>query len=63
MDVVSLFLEKDVLPEEKSEADKVRRKAPRLVIRGQKTVQAFVLWALFVVCPPRGIGVTSRGIA
>ena len=29
MDVVSLFLEKDVLPEEKSKADKVRRKAPR----------------------------------
>ena len=28
MDAVSLFLEKDVLPEEKSEADKVRRKAP-----------------------------------
>ena len=29
MDAVSLFLEKDVLPEEKSEADKVQRKAPR----------------------------------
>ena len=29
MDVVSLFLEKDVLPEERSEADKVRRKASR----------------------------------
>ena len=29
MDAVSLFLEKDVLPEEKSETDKVRRKAPR----------------------------------
>ena len=29
MDAVSLFLEKDVLPEEKFEADKVRRKAPR----------------------------------
>ena len=28
MDSISLFLEKDVLPEEKSEADKVRRKAP-----------------------------------
>ena len=28
MDAVSLFLEKDVLPEEKSKADKVRRKAP-----------------------------------
>ena len=29
MDSISLFLEKDVLPEEKSEADKVRRKTPR----------------------------------
>ena len=29
MDSILLFLEKDVLPEEKSEADKVRRKAPR----------------------------------
>ena len=29
MDSISLFLEKDVLPEEKSEADKIRSKAPR----------------------------------
>ena len=29
MDFISLFLEKDVLPEEKSEADKMQRKAPR----------------------------------
>ena len=29
MDSISLFLEKDVLPEERSETDKVRRKAPR----------------------------------
>ena len=29
MDAVSLFLEKDILLKEKSEADKVRRKAPR----------------------------------
>ena len=29
MDSISLFLEKDVLPEGKSETDKVRRKAPR----------------------------------
>ena len=29
MDFISLFLEKDMLPKEKSEADKVRRKAPR----------------------------------
>ena len=29
MDFISLFLEKDILPEEKSEAEKVRKKAPR----------------------------------
>ena len=29
MDFISLFLERDILPEEKSEAEKVRRKAPR----------------------------------
>ena len=29
MDSILLFLEKDVLPEENSETDKVRRKAPR----------------------------------
>ena len=29
MDSISLFLEKDILPKEKSEAEKVRRKAPR----------------------------------
>ena len=29
MDSISLFLEKDILPEEKSEAEKVRRKASR----------------------------------
>ena len=29
MDSISLFLEKDILPEEKSEVEKVQRKAPR----------------------------------
>ena len=29
MDSIVLFLKEDILPEEKSEADKVRRKAPR----------------------------------
>ena len=29
MDSISLFLEKDILPEEKSKAEKVCRKAPR----------------------------------
>ena len=29
MDSIVLFLKEDILPEDKSEADKVRRKAPR----------------------------------
>ena len=29
MDPISLYLERDILPEEKSEAEKVRRKSPR----------------------------------
>ena len=29
MDPISLFLERDILPEEKSETEKIRRKAPR----------------------------------
>ena len=29
MDSISLYLERDILPEEKSEAEKVRRKTPR----------------------------------
>ena len=29
MDSISLFLEKDILPEEKSEVEKVQRKAPQ----------------------------------
>ena len=29
MDPISLFLEKDILPEEKTETEKVQRKAPR----------------------------------
>ena len=37
MDSISLFLEKDVLPEEKSKADKVRRKDPRFwLFEGRK---------------------------
>ena len=32
MDSIVLFLKEDVLPEDKSEADKVRRKAPRFCL-------------------------------
>ena len=32
MDPISLFLERDILPEERSEAEKVQRKAPRFLL-------------------------------
>ena len=36
MDPISLFLERDILPEEKSEAEKVRRKSPRFLLSKDK---------------------------
>ena len=36
MDPILLFLEKDILPEEKSEVEKVRRKAPRFWLSEDK---------------------------
>ena len=36
MDFISLFLEKDILPKEKSEAEKVRRKASRFWLSEDK---------------------------
>ena len=36
MDSISLFLEKDILPEKKSEAEKVRRKAHRFWLSEDK---------------------------
>ena len=36
MDPILLFLERDILPEEKSKAEKVRRKAPRFWLSEDK---------------------------
>ena len=36
MDLILLFLEKDILPEEKLESEKVRRKAPRFWLSEDK---------------------------
>ena len=54
MDSISLFLEKDVLPEEKSEANKIRRKAlvsgsPRI----KNYINAFSLLLTCFVCTPK----------
>ena len=54
MDPIQLFLEKDILPEEKLETEKVR---------GQKVVQALFFWTIFAFCTSRGIRITPRIIA
>ena len=49
MDAVSLFLEKDVLPEEKSETDKVRRKA-RFWLSEDKKLYKRSFSGLYLLC-------------
>ena len=50
MDSISLFLEKDVLPEEKSEADKVRRKAPRFWLSEDKKLYKRSFSGPYLLC-------------
>ena len=54
MDSISLFLKKDVLPEEKSEADKVRRKAPQFwLFEDRNCTSAHSLDLICYVCTQR----------
>ena len=50
MDAISLFLEKDVLPEEKPEADKVRRKAPRFWLSEDKKLYKRSFSGPYLLC-------------
>ena len=50
MDSISLFLKKDVLPEEKSEADKVRRKAPRFWLSEDRKLYKRSFSGPFLLC-------------
>ena len=50
MDAILLFLEKDVLPEEKSEADKIRRKAPRFWLSEDKKLYKRLLSGPYLLC-------------
>ena len=50
MDSISLFLEKDVLPEEKSETDKVRRKAPRFWLSGERKLYKRSFSGPYLLC-------------
>ena len=50
MDSISLFLEKDILPEEKSEAEKVRRKAPRFWLSEDKKLYKHSFSGPYLLC-------------
>ena len=50
MDSISLFLEKDILPEEKSEAQKVRRKTPRFWLSEDRKLYKRSLSVPYLLC-------------
>ena len=51
MDPIVLYLREDILPEDKSEADKIRRKAPRFWLsKDQKLYKRFFLSHIYSVC-------------
>ena len=50
MDSISLFMEKDILPEEKSETEKVRRKAPRFWLFEDRKLYKHSFSGLYLLC-------------
>jgi len=59
MDPIVLFLKEDILPEKKSEVDKVRRKAPWFwLFEDQKLYKRFFFWAILTMHTPRSIRAT-----
>ena len=70
MDPIVAFLKDDILPETKSEAEKIQRNATRfwlsedhnsiLVVRGSQAIQALLLWVVPAVRSPKGIRVTAK---
>ena len=50
MDPIVLFLEKDILPEEKSEAEKVQRKAPRFWLFEDKKLYKCSFSGQYLLC-------------
>ena len=50
MDSISLFLEKDILPEEKSEVEKVRRKAPRFWLSEDRKLYKRSFFGPYLLC-------------
>ena len=50
MDSISLFLEKDILPKEKSEVEKVRRKAPRFWLSEDRKLYKRSFFGPYLFC-------------
>ena len=50
MDPIVLFLREDILPEDKSEADKVRRKAPRFWLSGDQKLYNHSFSGPYLLC-------------
>ena len=50
MDPVLLFLERDILPKEKSEAEKIRRKAPRFWLSEDKKLYKCSFSGPYLLC-------------
>ena len=64
MDPILKFLESDILPKEKIEADKIRRKAPRFWLSEDKKLYKWsFFWAVPTLCTSRDVKVTPRGVA
>ena len=50
MDPISLFLARDILPEKKSEAEKVRRKAPRFLLSKDRKLYKRSFFGSYLLC-------------
>ena len=50
MDSISLFLEKDILPEEKSKTEKVRRKTPRFWLFEDRKLYKRSFFGPYLLC-------------
>ena len=50
MDSIVLFLKEDTLPENKSKADKIRRKAPRFWLSGDQKLYKRSFSGLYLLC-------------
>ena len=50
MDPIPLFLERDILPEEKSEAEKVRRKTPRFWLSEDRKLYKRSFYGPYLLC-------------